>query len=370
MSDPAPTPGHPGLNLILVATTDCPACGKKYAAHFDRCIHCAAPRPAGAAPEAERPAPIPVPASARREAPAAAVPPKPECPSCGGAPGPGKIRMETREYLGSSWTGRRRRYRVRWVDVPGACAPCMKRIEIKRYVADIVCILPFLVFFGALVASDSKVFLALILVYGLVLFRWSWGLGYVWADVLLYGRQLESSLARFEPPGDSGTVRFPAGWGHCILRLGWVPALVVVLGVVGSLLGKRPVAGTAGVPAPAASASADPVEQARAFLQSARDIAVPVDPATLSMERDPIGRQDMYFFTAYVKPALPPSGSSYLQVTGPELLAVFLRTPGHDVDLLSLRGGNTVTVARWQAARIASTLPASGPPPSKVLRRP
>ena len=40
MSDPAPTPGHPVLDLILVATTDCPACGKKYAAHFDRCIHC------------------------------------------------------------------------------------------------------------------------------------------------------------------------------------------------------------------------------------------------------------------------------------------------------------------------------------------
>jgi len=183
-------------------------------------------------------------------------------------------------------------------------------------------------FFLGLVVFDAKVFLGLLGVYALVLFKWSWGLGYVWTDALFYGNRLESSLARFEPPGDPGTVRFPAGIGHCLLRIGGLPALAVLLVLVVGLFVKRPADekdGGAPASALAIPADADPVEQARIFFGSTSEIAVPVDPGTLAMKRLDVQREDIYFFTVYALPAALPHGIHYQRMTGPQFVAKFRR---------------------------------------------
>ena len=50
----------------------------------------------------------------------------------------GKIRIETREYQGSNWSGSRRKYLVRWTDVPGVCSGCARSLDLRRYVADVI----------------------------------------------------------------------------------------------------------------------------------------------------------------------------------------------------------------------------------------
>ncbi|MBI3857585.1 MAG: hypothetical protein HY293_18040 [Planctomycetes bacterium] len=272
--------------------------------------------------------------------------------------------METREYQGPTWRGRR--FLVRWVDVPGLCDACGRSLEIRRYIADVLCNVPFVVFFILLVGFDSKVFLALLLGYALVLFKWSWGLGYVWADALVYGRDLDSRLARFEPPGDGGTTRFPAGLWHCLLRLGLLPGLAVMLLLVMAPFAHLAGAGTPKTPPPAASQSSDPIEQARAWFQSARDIVVPVDPSTLAMMRMDVKREDVYFFQAYAKPEDLPRGSSYQRMTGPQLLDSFIRSSSMNTDILFVQGSPLKGISRGDAATIASGLPAATPPDPKV----
>src|SRR6185295_13479595 len=150
----------------------CPACGKPYADHFDRCIHCAAPR--GASAQAPPP-PAPVAVAVAPAIPA--TPSKPRCPLCGESPGNGKIRIQTREYQGSNWSGKRRTYLVRWTDVPGVCPDCSRSLDLRRYVADGLVNIPFVVFFLLSVGTKSPFFLLALLVYTLTVFKWSWGIG-------------------------------------------------------------------------------------------------------------------------------------------------------------------------------------------------
>lgn len=366
-----------------MATVTCPACRGIYAEHFANCIHCNAPRPGGVEPPAPPPpaaldlrgalelrgtspavpSPPPLPAPAP---PRPAAPPRPECPCCNGAPGRGSVRLERREYEGSNWRGARR-WTVRWVDIPGVCARCMRDLEIRRFAADVLCNVPFILLFILLVVTDSKLFLVLLLTYGLILFKWSWGLGYVWADLMLYGWKLDSSLGRFEPAGDAGTTRFPAGMLHVLVRLGFIPGLVVVLAMVGSVFVKRP-----GGDAAEASVTqrSNPLERARAWLESAEGISVPVDPRSLAMVRDGLAREDVYFYTVYARGAVPPRGLDYQLMTGPELLATFLRTEGHDTDSLTLQGSGLPLLLRRDAKKISTTMALPGPVTTPVLKSP
>jgi hypothetical protein len=256
---------------------------------------------------------------------------------------------------------------------PGVCAGCLRTLEIQRYLADAASVAPFVLFFLGLVLFDSKVFLGLLGVYALVLFKWSWGLGYVWSDALFYGNRLESSLARFEPPGDPGTVRFPAGIGHCLLRIGGLPALAVLLVLVVGPFVKRP-EDKKDVEAPAAAiaipANADPVEQARILFGSARELAVPVDPATLEMKRLDAKREDIYFFAIWALPAKIPSGTHYQQMTGPQFIGKFRKTPGNHSDMVYVRGACSISVYRDQIENAALSLPEADPPTTKVQLSP
>jgi len=317
---------------------------------------------------------------------AVAPPPEPACPCCGGAPGRGTIRVETRENKGSTFGFRPgTRYLVRWVDVPLVCAACARQIEIRRYLADALCLAPLVAAFVGLVATDSKAFLWILLLYAVFLLKWSWGLGYVWADAILYGGWLESSLTRFAPPGDRNTIRFPAGLWHCFMRIGGAPALLVALlaavaGAFGSHPARHETPSAPAAAAPDASESTDPRERARArsereiaaaraFLESARNIAVPVDPVTLALKKKDVQRDDMNFFTVYANPSDLPSQTAYQLMTGPQLLSAFLKTEGHDVDFLTINGPN-LPLSRWQAANIAPTLPAAEPLDPEVRQSP
>jgi len=269
----------------------------------------------------------------------------------------------------------------------------MRSIETKRYFADFLSIAPFVLLGVAAMAFESSAFLWVMAVYALYLFKWTWGLGYVWADMVMYGAMLESKLGRFKPPGDPGTLRFPASLWHCLVRVGAIPALLAGLVVIVGAFVPRP-AGNASqspaVPVPTASApaapapptepeSSDPRERvkargrreiaaARAYLQSAKDIAVPVDPETRTLKKDEfVNRTDMSFFTVYANPSGLPPNTAYQLMTGPQLLDTFLKTEGHDIDLLTIRGPN-LPLSRWQAAKIAPDMPASEPPNSKVMR--
>jgi hypothetical protein len=308
-------------------------------------------------------------------------------------PGTGEIRIETRQYKGS--TGLLRpgsRYFVRWVDVPLLCNGCSRRIEIRRYLADIVCMLPFIAAFAGLVIFDSTSFLWILGIYALYLFKWTWGLGYVWADFLLYGGDLERNLARFTPEGDSGTVRFPASIWHCVVRLGWIPAAFFALATLAATFSPKPETKSraetpAETPAEKKTAAADPeasiadprararaksareMREAKTFLETARDIAVPVEPDTLLMKKMNVARKDISFYTVYAKPTETPSQTSYQLATGPELLSIFLKTKGADGDCLFIQGAK-VALSRWQVVKVAADLPAAAPPITPVQRAP
>jgi hypothetical protein len=349
-----------------MAAVTCLSCGKIYGAHFAKCIHCNAPN-ATAPPPPPPSAPAPAPGLAAKAAtprPASVAPAKPICPLCSGTPGPGRIRVETREFKETTWT-LKKRYLVRWVDVPGVCAGCMKGLAIKRYVADVLIPLPFIIIFFLLVATNNKLFLGLFLVYFFVLFKWSWGLGYVWADALLYGNQLDMALGPYVPPGDPGTTRFPAGLWHCLVRLAGLPALGVVLVLLLGAVLKHAAPAKAGASAEAA-ASADP----ETFLRTARDISVPVDPQTLAMKKMGVKRTDVSFYAVYVTPAHPPPGTDYLLMSGPQLVSSFLQTAGTDNDLLFFRGGGPSSLKRRDVEAIAPKLPKPDPLPTNVLRGP
>ena len=271
----------------------------------------------------------------------------------------------------------------------------MRALEIKRYMADVLCIIPFIVAAICMVVFDSTAFLWIIGIYGLYLFKWAWGLGYVWSDAVRYGAGLDTTLKSFTPLGDRGTVRFPSGLWHCLVRLGWLPALFIVLGMVMNLFAphsgadKSNNATTATETAspepkepeePLPPESSDPKERAKAksaremaaakkFLKNAHDIAVPVDPATGLMKKDTVvDRKDMDFYTVYAKAENAPEQTNYQLATGPQMLAMFLKTKGHDVDFLRIAGPN-LPLSRWQAVKIAAELPAADPPTTPALKR-
>ncbi len=336
-------------------------------------------------------APMPMRGPARDDprpaAPASPAAPPAVCPCCGGAPGTATIRVETRENKGEFGFFRpRTRYLVRWADVPLVCSPCMNRIELRRYVADVLTPMPLVVAFALTVAFDSKAYLWLMAFYALYLFRWAWGLGYIWIDWLLYGAQLEATLGVYAPHGDPGTTRFPSGLGHCLLRIGGLPALLVGLAVIAAAFRTPPSAGSdpARPTEPAAAAGASeggaPNEQprtrseremaaARAFLETARGVAVPVDPDSLAMKKLDVRRDDMGFFQVYADASRVPPGTDYQVMTGPQLLAKFLNTPGHDTDLMMIQGPG-LPLIRWQAEELAPGMPEGEPPDPQVLRKP
>jgi hypothetical protein len=278
--------------------------------------------------------------------------------------------MEKREYKGTNWTGSRKKYLVRWVDIPGVCARCSKSLQIRRLIADVAVNVPFAVFFLLLIAMDSKAFLWPLLIYALVVFKWSWGLGYLWADMLIYGSWLDSSLARFEPPGDAGTTRFPVGIGHCLLRVVLLPGLCVLMAVVVGVFVPRP-DGAARPQAGAASAASQlsiSDQRARDILLSAENLAVPVHAETRIMVPESLER-NRYRFAAYREPSRVPLGWSYQLMTGPQLLTAFLKAGGQSQDILMVDGAGGFSIYRPDAAAIAKTIPAAEPPASAPLQR-
>jgi hypothetical protein len=282
------------------------------------------------------------------------------------------VRIEKREYKGTNWSGSKRKYIVRWADVQGVCGRCARSLEIKRYVADLAVNVPFVLFFFLLLATDSKAFIWPLLIYFLVVFKWSWGLGYVWADLFIYGGWLDSSLTAFEPPGDPGTTRFPAGLWHCLVRLGLLPGLCVLVVLIVGLFGHR----SGDASSPEARAAAHDLEalspgskRGREVILEAKDLAVPVHPDTLLMMPDRVRSKDSFVFVAFNQPSELPPGTAYQIMSGTQALAAFLKTDGYPKDTIAVGGVNGWSISRSDAARISKTLPPAEPPASAPLRR-
>jgi hypothetical protein len=282
------------------------------------------------------------------------------------------VRIEKREYKGTNWIGNRRKYLVRWVDVSGICARCSRSLEIKRYLADVAVNVPFVLFFVLLLATDSKAFVWPLIIYALIVFKWSWGLGYLWADLFIYGGWLDSYLTAFEPAGDPGTTRFPAGIWHCLVRLGLLPGLCVLMVLIVGLFGHH-FGDSSTVPASADAPSPRNLShsgtRARDAILSAKALAVPVHPETLVMMPDHTTSNGNWHFVAFNQASDLSPGTAYQLMSGPEMLAAFLKTSGHDRDTLAVGGVSGVSIERLAAAAIAKTIPAAEPPTSAPLIR-
>jgi hypothetical protein len=249
------------------------------------------------------------------------------------------------------------------VDLGGVCSACSRSLEGKRYAADLLVNVPFVLLLILAIALESKGFAILTGIYLLIVLKWSWGLGYLWADDLLYGGALVDRLSRFEPPGDAGTTRLPAGLWHCLVRLAALPTALIGLLLVGSFF-----AGLSGAGKAAGTDAA--TNQIRSFLLSAKDVAVPVGPQTLELDRIDVPRADFAQIFVYVDPSKLQSGRSYQLMTGPQLLTRFVRSPGRPNDVLFIEGSPLKGISRKEATALASTLPAAELPDTPPLRRP
>ena len=221
--------------------------------------------------------------------------PQPECPCCGGSPGPHVIAQQTRHQTASSLIPMKRTFLVTTVKVPGVCDSCHRSLWQKRLLASVLLPLPLPLFFGLLVVVDSMVAFVPVVLY---LFYVGPRIMYAWTDFLLYGRELSWKLTAYVPEKDRESLAsYPVGIGHVLLRLGLLPALVVGLFLLAQLFQKsRPgsgaktaatapatpdtVAPAVATPAPAAAPALSGREQSLiTFLNGATAFAVPIAPA-------------------------------------------------------------------------------------------
>ncbi|MSU49669.1 MAG: hypothetical protein EXS37_11390 [Opitutus sp.] len=208
--------------------------------------------------------------------------PRVTCPCCDAAPGVNKVALETRRVTDRSALSGKTTYLVTTVQVPGVCDVCAKSLRKKRYLADLLCLVPFVIFVVLGAAFESKLAALGLFFYLLYMIRW---LTYNWADAVLYGWDLAGKLDSYAPPEDPGPRRFPAGTLHGAIRVGFFPALVlllIVLTVSGAFgeIGKksRSADGKTSAVAPGSARSGvDPVplEQAFVYFSAAKSIAWP-----------------------------------------------------------------------------------------------
>ena len=130
------------------------------------------------------------------------------------------------------WNPGVRAFDVLSARLSGLCAECASWLRAKRRLATALMIVPF-VLLAACVATGPIGFVAMGL-YGLYLVR---SMTYGFADSMLYGGELHDAfLARIphhvEVNPSNESVRFPAGTGHAVTRLG----LAAILGFAAAFL--------------------------------------------------------------------------------------------------------------------------------------
>ena len=159
---------------------------------------------------------------------------KPLCPICDGPAGKEIIRIETVEFLRTTIFPRKNWYLVRRADAPGICKDCRKNVDLKRYVADVFCLMPLVFFFIFLTIFESKFLFGAVLAYIFYLVvRGS----YTWVDFILYGSKLRLKLDEFRPLG-GGRTCFPCGRNHVMVRILFLPVVILSIVYVSELVKK------------------------------------------------------------------------------------------------------------------------------------
>ena len=324
-----------------------------------------------------------------------ALPPAPACPCCEGTRGTNTVALQTRELIEGSSFSRTRKYLVTTVKVPGICGACAKSLQIKRLVADVLCLVPFVVMIVIAAATDSRFFLILFILYLGYMIRW---LTYNWADALLYGNALSNQLASYAPSKDSGPTRFPAEFWHGAIRVGILPTSILVLGLLGQFLPKRsnrdaakseaPVATAAtalppstAAPKPAkvdagnmpTKATTTPAVTARSLIGHSRNLFVPVSSETVAhperglpaITLTLVGGQELKAVQIYTHEAEVPTDVPYQVMSGPTLLANFMTV---DADYLAIVD-RQVGLTRAESIEFAERLKGVRVPPSGIKRR-
>ena len=360
------------------STAECPSCRRAFAAAVPVCPFCGARR--GAVTQAPRPSAPPPPTARPRP-----DPPKRVCPRCEGAPGGGSFTVQTREHKETSFFTGKRRYLVRTGQIRGICADCAWGIEKRRYVADLLCLVPLATLFVAGVVMDSKALFVLLVLYLLYIVS---ELGDNWADDLSYGSNLKAQLAPLAPPGDAGTLRMPVGALHILIRVGALPAGLVAVFLVGSsLAGHRKPKGVVAPAATSAAATEDRITAARSFLASATDVAVPLSARALASrelqgavgilplddvreladlkDREVDGRR-VKELKVYAHATGAPPDVTYQPLSGSQVVSLFVRT---HADTLIIEGlGAPLTLDHYEAADVAKTLPDAETVSAKIVR--
>lgn len=294
-----------------------------------------------------------------------------------------------------SYFSRKKKYLVTTVKVPGVCTACARSLQIKRLVADMLCLVPFIVTIGIAAATESRFFLILFILYLGYLIRW---LTYNWADALLYGNALSNQLASYAPSRDSGPTRFPAEFWHGAIRVGILPTSIVLLGLLGQFLPNRnsrdaakreaPVANAVSALPPSAVApepakidasgapgksTATPAVTARTFIGHSRNLFVPVNSETVAhperglpaVTQTLVGGQPLKAVQIYTREAEVPTDVPYQVMSGPTLLANFMNV---DADYLAIVD-RQVGLTRAEAVAFAERLKGVRVPPSGIKRR-
>ncbi len=337
--------------MSAIALVACARCRRKHSATAAACPFCGA-RPSD---------PVAVPDA----------PPAASCPVCGDAPGSSTVCLETREFKDASVVRGIRRYLVRSVEVPGVCTSCSSTIERRRYVADVLCIVPIVVAFIATVVADSKFPFGLLLLYLVYLAR---RLHYNWADALVYGDRLSDELAKWKPVGDAGTLAVPVPWLHRLVRIGVIPAGVTALALVAGSGLIRPrhhrSAESESAPAP----GVDNLAELTSLLRAATAMAVPLTSETgdlvsaLRVVPFGAGGRRLMQLPVYADAALLPLQTLYQPMTGGQLLGAFRRS---EADLLIVESAKRrLILLRSELGKLAATVPIEDPPALVAQRSP
>lgn len=279
------------------------------------------------------------------------------CPRCGGPPGRSGVPIQTWEYKDTTLVTGKDRYLVRTVTVPGICDACSGTLEKQRLAADLVCLVPLVVLFFVLVATDSKLWLVLLIGYLIYLAR---HLDYNWADSAIYGGELMGRLAAHVPEGDPGSALLPVSWGHMAVRILAIPAgLVALLTVAGALMPfvSRGAGRDASPPASASAARAYPADRvahARAVFAE-RDLIVPVNGGKPAWVMREMGGKSVGVLTVWAAPENVPAGRATVMMAARQLCDAFL-TSKSDTMLVIEGAGPTVALHRFEVDRIRKTL--------------
>lgn len=282
------------------------------------------------------------------------------CPRCGGPRGESRVTIQTWEYKDTTLLAGKERYVVRTLDVPGVCDGCAAGIEKLRYAADLVCLVPLVVLFLVLVATGSKLWLALVLGYLIYLAK---HLDYNWADSALYGSELLGRLAAYVPAGDPGSELLPVSWAHMALRVLAIPAgmvaLVSVAGVLLPLVGGGRGGSEQASAAPSASASAaraypaDRLAHAR-VLFAERDFEVPATAGKPAWSSRMMGGHSVKVLRVWAAKDKVPAGTATVAMSARQLCDSFLAVKA-DSMLLIEGAGQTVPLYRFEVERIRAT---------------